>query len=141
MADNACIFCRLAAGAIPSARIYEDAACLAFLDIAPLSKGHTLVIPRAHHNPLMATPDDVLARLIAVVRRVAQAQVQGLGAVAVNVTQANGAEAGQVVPHLHFHVIPRYTGDRPLHGWTPLAYASADEADDYARRIREAIAP
>ena len=83
MNDPDCIFCKIVAGQIPSIKLYEDADVLAFMDIGPIVKGHALVIPKAHHNPLAATPDDVLAKVIAVVRRVAQvnpAVCQGCGA-------------------------------------------------------------
>jgi histidine triad (HIT) family protein len=134
-----CIFCKIVAGEIPSTRVYEDDEVLAFMDIGPLVKGHTLVIPRAHHDPLIATPEPLLARLIGVVRRVAAAQVKGLGAEGVNVTQANGACAGQVVPHIHFHVIPRYRDDGYSFNWKAGRYDSPEEMDGVADRIRGAL--
>ena len=134
-----CIFCKIVAGEIPSTRVYEDAQTLAFMDIGPLVKGHALVIPKAHHDPLIATPDAVLVRLIVVVRRVAEALVKSLGADGVNVTQANGACAGQVVPHIHFHVIPRFKDDGYSFNWRAGAYDSPAEMHGYADRIREAM--
>lgn len=137
--SNDCIFCRLVAGELPAAKVYEDEQALAFMDINPVTPGHTLVIPKAHHDPLMATPDDVLQHLIITVRKVAIAQVKALGACAVNVTQANGALAGQEVPHIHFHVIPRCADDTPARGWTAGSYGDADEMEAYADKIRGAI--
>jgi len=139
MNDPNCIFCKIVAGQIPSIKIYEDADVLAFMDIGPIVKGHALVIPKAHYNPLVATPDDVLAKVIAVVRRVAQALQDGLGADGVNVHQANGAVAGQVVPHLHFHVVPRFKHDGHHWNWTPHPYADLSEAAALADRIRTAL--
>ena len=142
MNDPNCIFCKIVAGQIPSIKLYEDADVLAFMDIGPIVKGHALVIPKAHYNPLAATPDGVLAKVIAVVRRIAQAQMEGLGADGVNVHQANGAAAGQVVPHVHFHVVPRIGCDpvqpvwRSGHG----QYASDVERADYAARIAAVVA-
>ena len=112
-----CIFCKIIAGAIPSTRVYEDAHVLAFMDIGPVIKGHTLVIPKQHVDPITAAPADVLARVMAVVQKIAQAQMNGLKADGVNILQANGAAAGQVVPHLHFHVVPRFKTDGHHWNW------------------------
>ena len=136
---NSCIFCRIVAGEIPSIRVYEDTDVLAFMDIGPLVKGHTLVIPKTHHNLISETPDDVLAKVIAVVRLVARAQMDGLGADGINVHQANGAAAGQVVPHVHFHVVPRYANDGHHWNWTPHPYADLSEAAALADRIQAAL--
>ena len=136
---NSCIFCKIVAGEIPSIRVYEDSDVLAFMDIGPLVKGHTLVIPKSHHNLISETPDDVLAKVIAVVRRVAQAQKNGLGADGVNIHQANGTAAGQVVPHLHFHVVPRFHHDGHHWNWTPHPYADLSEASALASRIQSAF--
>ncbi len=136
---NSCIFCKIVAGEIPAIRVYEDQDVLAFMDIGPLVKGHTLVIPKAHHNLISETPDDVLAKVIAIVRQVAQAQREGLGADGVNIHQANGSAAGQVVPHLHFHVVPRFQHDGHHWNWTPHPYAELSEAAALASRIQAAL--
>jgi len=136
---NDCIFCKIAAGRIPATRVYEDDAVLAFMDIGPIVKGHTLVIPKAHHDPLTAVPADLLARVIGVVQRVAAAQMAGLKADGVNVHQSNGAAAGQVVPHVHFHVIPRFAGDGHRWNWTAGRYADPAEMAALAERIRAAL--
>jgi histidine triad (HIT) family protein len=131
-----CIFCKIVAGEIPALRVYENEHVLAFMDIGPVVKGHTLVIPKAHHDPLADTPDDVLARVI---RLVARAQQAGLGSDGVNIHQANGAAAGQVVPHLHFHVVPRFKHDGHHWNWTPHPYADLSEAAALADRIKAAL--
>ncbi len=136
---NDCIFCKIIAGKIPSIKIFENDHVLAFMDIAPLVKGHALVIPKTHHNPLSQTPDEVLAQVIAVVRLIAQAQQEGLGADGVNIHQANGEAAGQVVSHLHFHVIPRFKKDGHHWNWTPHPYADLSEAAALADRIQAAL--
>ena len=133
--SESCIFCRLVRGEIPSTRIYEDEHVLAFLDIGPIIKGHTLVIPKAHHDPLTALPADLLARVMQVVQRVAAAQLSGLGADGVNVHQSNGAAAGQVVPHVHFHVIPRFADDGHRWNWAARKYDSPDEMKALAGRL------
>jgi histidine triad (HIT) family protein len=130
-----CIFCKIVAGAIPSVKIYEDSEVLAFMDIGPIIKGHVLVIPKSHYNPILETPDEVLAKLIAVVRKIACAQVAGLEADGINVTQANGKCAGQAVAHLHFHVIPRYNKDGHHWNWDAKQYDNPEEMSRYAERI------
>ena len=110
-----CIFCSIAAGDAPSRRVYEDERTIAFLDIFPLTRGHTLVIPKRHSDSILdADPEDVAAAARAA-QRVAQAlkapPPDGLGAEGINVLQTNGAIALQTVFHLHFHVLPRYRGD------------------------------
>ena len=134
-----CIFCKIAAGAVPCTRVYEDEDALAFLDIGPLVKGHTLVIPKEHFDPISATPPPVLQKLILVVQRIASAQFAGLGADGVNVTQANGAAAGQVVPHLHFHVIPRFQTDGHHWNWKTKTYEGPAEMQALAKRIADAL--
>ncbi len=135
-----CIFCRIAAGDLPAARVFEDKHTLAFLDIGPLVKGHTLVIPKVHYDPLIETPLEVLAACISTVQRVARALADALGADGVNVHQANGAAAGQVVPHLHFHVIPRFCGDGHHWNWHPGNYAHPEEMAAMGAKISIAAA-
>jgi len=135
-----CVFCKIVAGQIPASRVYEDEDTLAFMDIGPVTRGHTLVIPKKHYDPITETPPDVLATVIATVRKIARAQTTGLGAQGVNVTQANGALAGQVVPHLHFHVIPRSDQDAPPRNWHPGRYDSDAEREAFASRLRAALA-
>ena len=134
-----CIFCKIVAGDIPSARVFENESCLAFMDIGPIVKGHVLVIPKAHHDPLTATPDAVLGELIAMVRQVAGALTRGLGAQGINVTQANGACAGQVVPHIHFHVIPRFAEDGHTWNWNAKTYRSPEEMNSFADKVRSSL--
>ena len=134
-----CIFCRIMAGQLPSAKVYEDADTVAFMDIGPVSKGHVLVVPRTHCDPITAAPADVLQKTILVVQKIAKAQVKGLGAAAINVTQANGALAGQVIPHVHFHVIPRFEADGQSRNWIPGQYDSPEEMNRLADRIRKAL--
>lgn len=108
---NDCIFCAIAAGEIPSFKIYEDDLVLAYLDINPMSEGHALVIPKAHSQGLFDTPDEMLAALVQRVKAVAAHIVKTLGADGCNILQNNGEAAGQTVRHIHFHIIPRRAGD------------------------------
>jgi len=134
-----CVFCKIAAGELPSSRVYEDDEVVAFMDIGPLVKGHTLVVPKRHFDPITDAPDETLARVMAVVKKIVAAQLAGLGADGVNVHQSNGAVAGQVVPHLHFHVVPRFKDDRHTWNWRPRQYADKSEMDSFGAKIREAI--
>jgi histidine triad (HIT) family protein len=124
---------------IPAVIVYEDEQFLAFMDIGPVIKGHTLVIPKTCYNPITETPDDVLAGLMRVCKRIAAAQIQGLGADGVNIIQNNGSAAGQVVPHLHFHVIPRFDKDGHHWNWAAKTYDTPAEAEEFATKIRKGL--
>ena len=104
---NDCIFCAIAAGEIPCFKIYEDEAFLSYLDINPFAEGHALVIPKAHVTGLLDAPDGLLADLIGRVKKVAAHLKAALPCDGFNILQNNGAAAGQTVPHLHFHIVPR----------------------------------
>ena len=106
-----CIFCAIAKGEIPSFKIYEDDLVLAYLDINPFTKGHTLVIPKVHSSGLLDTSDETLAAIIARVKKVAAHLKNALPCDGFNILQNNGAAAGQTVMHLHFHIVPRYEGE------------------------------
>ena len=106
-----CIFCKIIAGKLPSHKVYEDEKVIAFLDIMPVNAGHTLVVPKKHaHNIFDIESADWLAVCDAV-RTIAIAIEKGLSADGVNIAMNNREHAGQVVPHPHVHVIPRYKGD------------------------------
>ena len=110
---NNCVFCAIAAGEIPCFKVYEDDLVLAYLDINPFTKGHTLVIPKAHTEGLLDTTEATLAAVIARVKQVAAHLKVALKADGFNILQNNGEAAGQSVKHVHFHIVPRY-GNEPL---------------------------
>lgn len=130
---NDCIFCKIAAGEIPSFKVYEDGDVLAYLDINPFTKGHTLVIPKAHSSGLVDTDNERLATVMAAVRKVASHLKTALPCDGFNILQNNGAAAGQTVNHLHFHIIPRYNGEELKFESHPGDMA---ELDELARRLR-----
>jgi histidine triad (HIT) family protein len=136
---NECIFCKIAAKEIPAAVIYEDEAVLVFMDIGPIIKGHALVISRKHYDPVTDTPDGILAALHLTAKRVAQAQMNALGADGVNIMQNNGKASGQEVPHIHIHVIPRFDGDGHHWNWNAGKYETSDEMEKLAGKLRECI--
>lgn len=137
--SNECIFCKIVAGKLPSVKVYEDSDAMAFMDIGPIVKGHTLVVPLRHYDPITATPPEMLEKLILVVQKIARAQIDGLKADGVNVTQANGKVAGQIIPHIHFHVIPRFKSDGHSWNWAPGKYDSQAEIHGFAERIKNAL--
>lgn len=106
-----CIFCKIVKGEIPCSKIYEDDKILAFLDINPVHKGHTLVIPKEHHEGIIDMPDDTLGELAKVAKKLAKAVKKATGVDGFNIVQNNGADAGQDVFHFHLHIIPRLKGD------------------------------
>ncbi len=134
-----CIFCKIVAGQLPACKVHEDADTLAFMDIGPIVPGHTLVIPKIHIDPLTAAPAAILQKLIIMVQNIAQAQFSALKADGVNIMQANGQAAGQVVPHLHFHVIPRFTADGHHWNWQSHPYANNDTMQTLAEQIKGAL--
>ena len=139
--DDNCIFCKIAEGKIPSSKVYEDGNVLAFLDIAPVEKGHVLVISkRLHSEALLETPPDVIAELLAVVRKVGGAMMK-LGYGGFNVVQNNYPDGGQAVPHIHFHVIPRAKGRTEPLRWKSGADTYRDDAEraDFAARLHAAL--
>lgn len=103
-------FARILRGELPATRVYEDAETLAIMDIMPRCEGHTLVIPKAPVRNLIDAPPAVLAACLATVQKVARAQMKGLGATGITLNQYNESAGGQVVFHLHYHVLPRFDG-------------------------------
>jgi histidine triad (HIT) family protein len=122
MSMDDCIFCKIVAGRIPSVKIYEDEFVFAFLDIGPLSDGHTLVIPKQHFEKLHECPSDVLSRVCARLGEIAKAVSTGMKSDGYNVLCNNGRAAGQLVGHLHFHIIPRNSGDGVFNRWAAYKY-------------------
>ena len=138
MTQTRTIFDRILDGEIPCHRVYEDEHVLAFLDIGPLSEGHTLVIPKERKAFLHELSDESAAAIGRVLPRLARAVLKATGATAYNVLQNNGAEAHQAVFHVHFHIIPK-RGERGLGvGWRPGSIDAA-EAKELAARITAAI--
>jgi histidine triad (HIT) family protein len=129
-----CIFCRIAAGEIPSAKVYESETVLAFLDIAPVNAGHALVLPKAHHETLWDLPAELGEDLLRAVKSVADAVKVETGAQGLNLMQNNYEAAGQLVPHVHFHLIPRFDDDG-LKLWPQKPYGDEAEMRQLAERI------
>jgi len=131
-----CTFCSIVEGAIPASIVYDSADCLGFLDISPINRGQTIVVPRRHVASFTALSPGDTTQLGDAVQRVARALKQRLpGCVSIALSLADGAEAGQDVPHVHFHVIPRYAGDS--FGWRRFGQpTSRSELDLIAKILR-----
>ena len=136
MKKDDCIFCKIAAGEIPSATVYEDDDFRAILDLCPAAKGHTLVIPKSHSDNLLSVEPDTAAKALKVISKTANAIKEALGCDGINVVQNNGEAAGQTVMHLHFHIIPRYKNDSVNIGWQPMK-PSNEELAATAALIKE----
>ena len=117
--DN-CIFCKIIAGEIPSAVIFEDEEFKAILDRFPGNIGHVLVLPKKHYSNIFDIDEDVAGRLFKLVTKIAKNMKEVLGFEAMNVVQNNGSLAGQTVHHFHLHLIPRYENDKVQIKWEQL---------------------
>ena len=133
-----CIFCQIVAGDIPSRTVYEDDDVLAFLDVNPLAPGHTLVIPKDHHETLADLPEDESSAVFSALHRLAPAVEAAADAPATTVAFNNGEAAGQEVPHVHGHIVPRFADDggRPIHALvSDRPELDDDELDEIAAAI------
>jgi histidine triad (HIT) family protein len=133
-----CVFCDIVDGTIPSYTVYEDDAVVAFLDANPLARGHTLVVPKAHHERVNDLSAALAADLFAAVPDVTEAVERAVDAEATTVAINNGTAAGQEVPHVHVHVVPRSAADggRPIHA---LIEDRPDVDDDDLADVADAI--
>ena len=135
MKKDDCILCKIAAGEIPSATVYEDEDFRAILDLGPAAKGHTLVIPKNHSDNLLTIDSKTAQRALTVISKTANAVKEAMGCDGINVVQNNGEAAGQTVHHLHFHIIPRYNGGEKIVTWPQLKSDPKEQAVIAARII------
>jgi histidine triad (HIT) family protein len=135
MAATDCIFCRIARGEIPAAKVLEDEACLAFLDIGPLAEGHLLLLPKVHVETIDQLTADQAAALLRRLPALVKAVKAVTGCQGVNVLQNNGRAASQLVMHVHFHIIPRNPGDAFRFNW-PAGKYPAGRAEQLAQALR-----
>ncbi len=117
--DGNCIFCKIVAGQIPCFKLLEDANTIAFMDINPVNPGHALAVAKGHWPTVDVIPPEVLAEVAQTAQKVAKAAFKVLKPHGVNLLQANGEGAGQSVPHLHIHIMPRVKGDDVNLNWQP----------------------
>jgi histidine triad (HIT) family protein len=136
--DPNCIFCKIVAGQIPCFKLLEDQDTIAFMDINPVNPGHALAVAKGHWPAVDVIPPEVLAAVARSAQRVAQAVMKELKPVGVNLLQANGAGAGQSVPHLHIHIMPRRPDDDVVLNWQPRPGDMA-EIEAMCRRLKAAL--
>ncbi len=130
-----CIFCKIINGEIPCYKVYEDGNVLAFLDIKPLNPGHTLVVPKKHYENLEEINEEDLTALILAIKKIGRIIKEKLGVAGYNVSENNGSVAGQEVPHLHFHIIPRHENDG-LGPWPRKEYQPG-EAEEIIKKLSD----
>ncbi len=138
MTKGSCEFCRLARKEDEASIVFEDEKTLAFLDIRPVNDGHTLVIPKNHYENIYEIPDDEVADIYKVVKRVASAIRKGVKPDGISVAQHNGRAAMQRIFHLHVHVIPRYEGQR-FPRPDELSVANREKLEEVAKEIRRYV--
>lgn len=131
---SACVFCEIVAGDAPAYRVFEDERTLAFLDAAPATHGHTLVVPKAHRETVTEMDTALVTAVFRTVRRVASAIEETFDPDGLTVVQSNGEAAGQDVFHAHVHVVPRWEDDEVTLRWEPAALP-----DERAKRVATAI--
>lgn len=117
MRDDNCIFCKIAAGEIPSATLYEDEDFRVILDLGPASKGHALIIPKEHYRNLFDLDDELASKAFVLAKKMTVKLKDILECDGYNIVQNNEEVAGQTVFHFHMHMIPRYKGDKVGLGW------------------------
>ena len=138
MKDCDCIFCKIAAGEIPSATVYEDDTFRAILDLSPASEGHTLILPKEHYANVMELDEAVAAKVLPVAAKIGKAMKAGLGCAGFNLVQNNGEAAGQTVMHFHMHVIPRYENGPEIASWKNGS-SDPDGLNKTAEKIKSAM--
>ena len=136
--DPDCIFCKIVTGEIPALKVVEDDNALAFMDIGPLAEGHVLLIPKLHYETLDRIPADIAAACLRHLPGLVKAVRSATGCEGVNVLQNNGVVAHQDVMHVHFHIIPRTSGDEFHFNW-PAGKYPPQRAEQLAEAISKVL--
>lgn len=140
--EDKCIFCQIASKQLPANIVYEDDHIIAFLDIRPSNPGHTLVVPKKHYETLLDMPEDEAAHSIKVVKHVAESMMDAMNADGFNVLQNNKEAGYQLIPHAHFHVVPRFKDDGlQLGNIRQGSYKDEQEMKDVAAKIKSSVRP
>jgi histidine triad (HIT) family protein len=136
--DGTCVFCKIVAGQLPCFKLLEDDHTIAFMDINPVNPGHALAVAKGHWPTVDVIPADALAAVAKTAQKVAKAVFKELKPNGVNLIQANGAGAGQSVPHLHIHIMPRQAGDAVALNWEPKP-GDMKEIETLYKRLKAAL--
>ena len=134
---NDCVFCKIINGEIPANIVYENGKVLAFLDINPINRGHTLIVSKKHYRDISEITEDCLKDVVVVAKKIAGAMEIGLGADGINILHASGKAAQQSVFHFHIHLVPRYRDDG-LNTWPKSKYKEED-FKEVTEEIKKAI--
>ena len=134
MKNDNCIFCKIAAGEIPSKTLYEDEKFRVILDLGPATRGHALVIPKEHYADLYEIPEETAGEAMKVAKKMAAVMTEKLKADGFNIVQNNGEVSGQSVFHFHIHLIPRNEGDGHILSWNPGS-PSQEELEEVKQQI------
>lgn len=131
-----CIFCKIANGEIPAATLYEDEEFRVILDLGPATKGHALILPKAHAANIYELPDDTAGKAMILAKKMAAKLTEALKCDGFNIVQNNGEAAGQTVFHFHMHLIPRYKDDKVGLGWVPGKLSDEDK-EEILSKVKE----
>jgi histidine triad (HIT) family protein len=138
-AKTKCIFCSIIDDQLGAVRIFENSDFIAFMDKYPINRGHTLVLPKSHHESIFTMSDDEVGKLFSTVSFLSKGIMKALDAKGLNIGQNNGKAANQIVPHVHVHIIPRYSYDSPNGRWPSRNLISDQELEKIAQKIRAAL--
>ncbi|MFH1823443.1 MAG: HIT family protein [archaeon] len=133
-----CIFCKIVKGEIPSFKVYEDDKFLAFLDINPVNFGHTLIVPKKHSIDILDTSEEILGNWIKLAKKLSKAIKNATNADAFELAINNGEASGQIVPHLHLHIMPRFFKDGLKYNWPTKKYKEGKDKE-IAEKIRKEL--
>lgn len=134
MQKENCLFCKIVKGEIPSHKIYEDENFLAFLDINPVNKGHTLVIPKKHSRNFLEMENSLIKELFILIKKLAQQIQEKVGADGINILSNNEKDAGQIIFHTHIHIIPRFEKDGFQH-WQGKEIYSKEQLEETKEKL------
>ena len=141
LGENSCIFCNIITKKLPHVDVYEDDNFVVLMDKYPISRGHTLIIPKIHYDNLLIMPGTEVGRLYSLVPIIAGAIVTAVKADGFNVGQNNGKAANQIVPHVHVHIIPRFNDDSTNGRWPMRRVTSHEELSKIANEIKRFLNP
>ena len=136
-----CIFCRIIKKDIPNAIIYENEKFLAFMDKYPINHGHTLIVPKQHYDNILEMPAEIVGEMFALIPSLAKAITSVIESDGFNINQNNGKSANQIVPHVHVHIVPRYSAEKVKGQWPTRKIAKMEELQELALKITESIVP
>ena len=134
-----CIFCKIIQKNLPNAIIYENEKFLAFMDRYPINQGHTLIVPKQHYNTILEMPLAIVGEMYSLVPKLAKAITSVINSDGFNINQNNGKSANQIVPHVHVHIVPRYSAEKVKGQWPTRKIAKMQDLQGLARKIANSI--